>query len=161
MTEKPISEDSLQNLKGAAREALDVLGPECTGADPYKLVSLVDDFVYRWQKDRRPPLGDNDVDPDDVPIMLASLWAEQVVADFGWQWVQMWFDEQTWTFAIVAADRSMIIFPFTFVDDCIAGNVDVTIELSFNMLDGGRLGQLPPNTYQDIMAGIRHIVPRD
>jgi len=39
--------------------------------------------------------------------------------------------------------------------------VDVTIELSFNMLDGGRLGQLPPNTYQDIMAGIRHIVPRD
>ena len=49
----------------------------------------------------------------------------------------------------------------SFVDDCIAGDVDVTIELSFNMLDGGRLGQPPPNVYEDIMAGIRHIVPRD
>src|SRR6185436_1005296 len=120
-----------------------------------------DDFVYRWQKEQRPPLGDNDVDPDDVPIMLASLWAEQIVADFGWQWTQIWFDEKTWTYAIVSPDRSMVIYPYTFVDDCLSGNVEVTIELCFNMLDGGRIANLPPNGYENIMAGVRHIVPRN
>ena len=101
------------------------------------------------------------MDPNDVPIMLASLWGEQIVADFGWQWTQIWFDAQMWTYAIASPDRSMAIFPFTFVNDCIAGNAEVTLELCFNMLDGGRIPRMPPNGYEDIMAGVRHIVPRD
>jgi hypothetical protein len=161
MTEKTIPEETLQTIKGAAREALDVLPPVGADADPQKLVAAVDDFVYRWQKDRRPPLGDNDVDPDDVPTMLASLWGEQIVADFGWQWTQIWFDSEAWTYAIVSPDRSLVIYPFTFVDDCLRGDVDVTIELAFNMLDGGTIPQRPPNTYEDVMAGVRHIAPRD
>ena len=122
MTEKAVSEEELETIKGAAREALDVLGPQCVAdADPRKLVAAVDSFVYRWHKDGRPPLGDNDVDPEDVPTMLAALWGEQIVADFGWQWTQIWFDEKIWTYAVVPPDRSMVIFPFYFVEDCLSG----------------------------------------
>ena len=55
----------------------------------------------------------------------------------------------------------MIIYPFIFVDDCLSGNAQVTIELAFNMLDAGTIPQLPTNGYEDIMASVHHIVPRD
>ncbi len=159
MIENAIPEETLATIQGSAEEALNVLGGAFADADAPKLIEAVDDFIYRWQKGERP--SEEIVEAEDAPIMFASLWGEQVVREFGWEWVHIMFDDELGTYAVVSPDRSLAIYPFNFVAECMADpTIDAAIALSFNMLTEGSIPQLPPNEYQDLLAGVQRIVPR-
>ena len=64
---------------------------------------------------------------------------------------------------MTAADRSVIVYPIHFLIGCFRdAGVDVTVALSFNMLMAGKVPPpgMAPRGYQNLMDGVRRIVPR-
>lgn len=156
ISEEVLSPSILDGIKGCAastKELLDAPG------DCASIVSAIDSAVIKLQK------GVNlDLDPDVSPeYLFGSLWGEQLVRQLQWEWIGVIFHEHDDTKAVGVAnsDRSLIIYPFHFVFGCLENEAPVTIALSFNMLlDGNKIPRLEPNSYENVMDNVHHIVPR-
>ncbi len=166
LTEEPIPSDIMGNIKGCADDALEVLGGDLSSADPVTIVDAIDDFAYRWQKGDRPP-ADVIEDGDDAPLIFGSLWGEQLVKQFGWQWAKVIFHDydDSCAFGVFSPERSLAIYPFEFMLGCMRNPaVDVTVMLSFNMLLAGEFQQeqeANQKSYLNVMDVVHRIVPRD
>ena len=160
--EQSIDEQTLYDIGQSVEITAEALGLHWESASPNALVEAVDTFVYEWQKGNRPP-----VDPQiDLPLMLGSLWGQQLVRAFGWEWTGVTFPDETKKMAqgigVVPPDRSMLILPFNFIYQCMDHGMPVTILLSFNMLaDGSRIPAFPEGAFYNIMQDIQYIIPRD
>lgn len=162
ISEEPLEASMLSTVHGCAGEGLQFLGIDSANPEPKSVVEAIDAFVYQWQKGHRqlPP----SVEVDDVPYVLGSLWGEQVVDRFGWEWAMMTLHDQDESRApgVVSPDRALVIYPIHFVAGCLQDEqVDATIALSFNMLEAGRIGDLKPREYFNLMEGVQRIVPRE
>lgn len=63
--------------------------------------------------------------------------------------------------AVVSPDRSLIIYPLSFVAQCLEDpDTDCTILLSYNMLDAGNISGMPANGYLSVMDGVHRLVPK-
>ena len=83
-----------------------------------------------------------------------------MVRELGWSWANLHFEEGRMDVAVVSPSRDMAIYPFTFVDRCIARQCICTVALSFNMLrEKCAEAVYPPGSYEDVMAQIHHLVP--
>ena len=161
VSEQPIDDEMMGSIRGCATDALMVLGPEFVSEDPPAVVEAIDAFAYRWQKGDR-PAADVVEDTEQARLIFGSLWGEQLVKQFGWQWAQVNFGENSFTFGVVSPDRSMVINPLDFLLDCLSNpGVDVTVMLAFNMLLERSIPQMRPRSYIDVMQGVHRIVPRD
>lgn len=158
-SEGEMGQDLLGQIGDSAKEALTVLGVDA-GADPQIIVGAVDQFVYDWQCGRRPSIS---WEVDDIPYYLGSLWGEQLVRRFGWEWKAITFHEHGNSKApgVVSPDRSFAIYPIHFIIGCLKDtSVDATILLSFNMLQEGKLADAQPDSYGNVMEQVFRIVPR-
>jgi hypothetical protein len=150
----------LSNIRGCAADGLRQLGLDAA-AEPEAVVKALDAFVYRWQKGKRPP--PRVLDPQDAPLMFGSLWGEQLVKRFAWQWGMITFHDHNDSSApaVLPTDRSLAIYPIHFLLGAFRDpGVDATIALSFNMLDAGSVKGPGPRQYLNLMEGVRRIVPR-
>lgn len=162
ITEEPIPDDILGPIKGCALDALKVLGQELAAADPTRIVEAVDEFAYRWQKGLRPPASIVE-DGEEARLILGSLWGEQLVKEFGWQWAKVTFHDygDSIAFGVFAPDRSLAIYPLEFMLGALRDpGVDVTVMLSFNMLKAGKCLKMPARSYTNVMECVHRIVPR-
>lgn len=163
ITEQPVPDDIMGNIRGCANDALKVLGSKFAKADPATVVNAVDDFAYRWQKGDKPPTNIVE-DGDEARLIFGSLWGEQLVKEFGWQWAKVIFHDygDSSAFGVFSPDRSMAIYPLEFMLGCLSDpTVDVTVMLSFNMLKEGSIGKLKKKSYTNMMECVHRIVPRD
>jgi len=65
-------------------------------------------------------------------------------------------------FGVLSTDRSLAIYPLEFMLGCLRDpDVDVTVMLSFNMLQAGSIPKMKEKTYTNVMEGVHRIVPRD
>jgi hypothetical protein len=129
--------------------------------EPSKIVGEIDGFVDVWQTGKRPTA--DVIDPRDIPYVLGSLWAEQLIRQFGWQWVELVYHQakDVKALAVVSPDRSLLIRPIDFLMRCLADpNVDVTIELAFNALLANARWPAEPGAHLDVMQTARRLVPR-
>jgi hypothetical protein len=160
ITEKPMSADTASSLTGASRDGLAVLGLDAA-AEPKAVIEAVDQFVFDWQDGKRPP--PDKLDPEDAPFALGSLWGEQLVRRFGWEWAMVTFHDHGNSVApgVLSPDRALAVYPIHFLMGALKdAGVDVTIALSYNMLEAGNVGKLKPKGYFNLMDGVRRIVPR-
>ncbi|HVS39847.1 MAG TPA: hypothetical protein VMS17_30090 [Gemmataceae bacterium] len=163
ITEQEVPKGILDSIKGCADDALNILGSAFANADPPTIVAAVDDFVYRWQKGERPP-ADVVEDGEQARLLFGSLWGEQIVKQFGWQWAKVTFHDygDATAFGVFSPDRSLAIYPLDFMLGCIRdSNVDVTAMLSFEMLRAGQVPKMNKKSYINVMDGVRRIVPRE
>jgi hypothetical protein len=161
ISEQPLGASVAGALAGSNQEGMRLLGISDPNAKPGMVVEAIDAFVYDWQKGRRP--RDISIKPDDVPFALGSLWGEQMIRQFGWQWVKVAFLDRKnlVAHAVVSHDRSLVIYPFHFLMGCLSdSNVDATIMLSFNMLLANKTGVGEPYAYLNVMECVHRIVPR-
>lgn len=55
----------------------------------------------------------------------------------------------------------LAVYPIHFLMGALKdAGADVTIALSYNMLEAGKVGKLKPKGYFNLMGGVRRIVPR-
>jgi hypothetical protein len=163
VTEEPIPDDILKSIKGCAKDALKVLSGKLAKGDPTTVCDAVDDFAYRWQKGDRPP-ADVVEDGEEARLIFGSLWGEQLVKEFGWQWAKVTFHDYDDSFAygVFSPDRSMAIYPLEFLLGALREpTVDVTVMLAFNMLKVGKIPKMKKKSYTNVMDCVHRIVPRD
>jgi hypothetical protein len=159
-SEEPLDPSIFSSLEGSAEDGAALVGVS-TSDDPDSIVAAVDQFVFAWQGGKRPPK--NVIDPEDAPYALGSLWGQQLVRKFGWDWKMITFHEHRDSTApgVLSQDRSLAIYPIHFVIGCLQDpNVDATIELSYNMLKAGDTGEVDAGEYFNYMDAVHRIVPR-
>ncbi len=159
ISEEKISKEMIRNIKGCAADAAAMLGIDLSQLSHGEIVERIDSFIHSWQKGKRPKIPEG----DDLSLTLGSLWGEQLVKKFDWQWAGVTFHEHNNSKAVgvFSPDRSLAIYPFHFIYGCIENNAIVTIMLSYNMLkDGSKIPKLPSRGYTNVMDNIQHIVPR-
>ena len=173
ISEQPLEAKTLQSLADCADDALQILGL-ATGKGGKKskaaltphdaltahdIVKAVDQCVYDLQQGQGPKFGAAD-EPD---LVLGSLWGQQLVREFSWQWAAVTFHEHDDAKAVgvFSPDRALAIYPFHFIYGCLENGAEVTIMLAFNLLvDGSKVPPLAPGTYENVMDNVHYIVPR-
>src|SRR5262245_59146522 len=90
ITEQLLRPDTASLLQGAAKDGLRILGLETT-AEPTAIVEAIDKFVDNWQLGKRPPA--DTLDPEDAPYAMGSLWGQQLVRQFKWEWGMITFHD--------------------------------------------------------------------
>lgn len=161
ISERPLDAATASSLQDCAGDALELLGLAGKSADPAAVVAAIDAFVHAWQNGKRPPK--RTLDPEDAPFIIGSLWGEQLVKRFGWQWAMVTFHDHDDSVApgVLSPDRSLALYPIHFLMGCFEDSgVDATIALSYNMLEGGSIGKLKPKAYFNLMEGVHRLVPR-
>lgn len=168
VSEKPVEPKTLQIFKNCARDALGVLGLAEGTSDPDTVVSAIDEFVYQWQKGKRP--SPKVLEAEDAPYIIGSLWGEQLIKRFGWEWAMVTFHDHGDSSApgVFSPDRGLAVYPIHFLTGCFENpGVDATILLSYNMLAAGKTREtiegreINRKAYFNLMEGVRRIVPRD
>jgi hypothetical protein len=159
-SESELLDEMPEQIAESAQQALSMLDLKPSD-DSKTIVSAIDQFVYDWQSGKRPPIP---CDADDLPYTLGSLWGEQLVREFGWEWRMIIFHEHgdKQAPAVVSPDRSYVIYPIHFIIGCMQdASVDATILLSFNMMrDNAFAGDPSESKYANLMEQIFRIVPR-
>src|SRR5438046_10732205 len=92
MSDEPLNDETMASIHGCANDALQVLGRKYAAADPATVIEAVDKFACRWQKGKRPST-DVVEDTEEARLVFGSLWGEQIVKQFGWEWVQVNFGD--------------------------------------------------------------------
>lgn len=142
-------------IDSVTREAASYLGLDLNQNTPVEIVTAVNETIVDLVFGRETPIPNS----EDPAIVLGCLWGSQMIREMGWSWINLHFDGFM-DVAVVSPSRDMAIYPFTFAGECIGKLHICTVALSFNMLRE-RKGEaiFPPDSYQDVMSQIRHIVP--
>ena len=159
-SETLLTEETSQGLRASSAEGAALIGVGVDAA-PDAIVDAIDSFVFAWQGGDRPPK--RSFDPEDVPFSLGSLWGEQLVRSFGWEWRMITFHSHGDTNApgVLSPDRALAVYPIHFLIGCLRDpDVDATIMLSYNMLKANKIGEVPAGEYMNLMDGVHRIVPR-
>jgi hypothetical protein len=160
VSEQAVPAGTAAALPGASRDGLGILRLDAA-ADPRTVVYAIDAFVDAWQEGKRPPRGT--IAPEDAPYALGSLWGDQLVRQFNWQWVTLIFHDlgNRKALAVVSPDGALAVYPIHFLQDCLENpRIDCTVALSFNLLAAGEVGELKPKEYFNLMNGVCRIVPK-
>jgi len=158
ITDQILKADILDLIHGSAIDAQSIFSVG-DNATPPEIVKMIDDVVHNIQRGLAPELPPD----EDAGYLLGSLWGQQLVRAFDWEWAAISIDQtQPTTVGIVSRDRSLVIYPFDFVTQCILQKCPVTIALAFDMLSvNDEIPEFPPGSYENLMEGVHHVVPRD
>lgn len=187
-TESPLELDACESLLTCADEAVAVLHID-EALDPEAIVAAIDQALVQLQVggsstrdddmdvELDAGLGDGTADDDqeqfdpsepelseldneEVALLLASLWGEQLVRQFGWEWGSMIFHDHgnTTAVGVFSPDRSLAIYPFHFIFRCLEEDAPVTLLLAFQILkDASRIPALPEGGYENVMDNVHHV----
>jgi hypothetical protein len=156
ISEYSVEPHILDGIEGSADEGASLAGVAIEDP-PLKIVTAINKFVSK------PPKGPSGrVDNwTDRALPLGSLWGQQLVRQFGWEWSGVVFHDRSDTKAIgvFPKDRSLAIYPWHFVFGCRENNAAVTILLAFNMILAERIPAQDKGEYVNVMDHVHHIVP--
>jgi hypothetical protein len=146
----------LASIDGSAGEGASLAGV-AVNDPPVKIVAAINAFVSKPPRKRSRKM-DNWIDR---ALPLGSLWGQQMVREFNWEWSNVTFHDHgdSKAIGVSAKDRSLIIFPWHFIFGCLENNATVTILLSFNMLLSGNVPAQESGEFVNVMDHVHHIVP--
>jgi hypothetical protein len=156
ITEQAVEPHILSNMSGAAQQGAALVGVSVEDS-PLKIVTAINAFVSNPPK-TSPGRVDN---WGDRALPIGTLWGEQMVREFGWEWSAVTFHDHNDSKAVgvFSPDRSLAIYPWHFVFGCLENKATVTILLAFNMLAAGKIPPQDPAGYLNVMDSVHHIVP--
>ena len=149
VTEHPLPANLRRDIKERAADATLLLrvDPEVQG--PESVIVLIDRFLVRWRNGERPELNED----DDLPLMLGSLWGEQLVEALAWQWAALVLHgkKDVTAVATVSPDRSLALYPFHAIKACLEKGAPIAVQRSFELLHGPGLPPLPRGGYANLL----------
>lgn len=151
----PTDPERMKLIDAVTSDAVGFLGVDSATDAPTDIVKKIDAVIVDLVFGRPTPIPDT----EEKHLILGCLWGAQMVREFGWSWADI-RSGGALDVAVVSPSKDMVIYPLTFVAECIRKNRICTVELSFNMLRE-RKGEtiFQAAGYEDVMAHIRHIVP--
>jgi hypothetical protein len=158
ITETAIDAEMLSQIHASAAEGAELLGLNPAELSPDEVVAGIDIFIFNRQSDKG-----SHRDDDSADVSLGSLWGEQLVREFGWQWSSVTFHDYDGANAVgvFSPDRSLVIYPYHFIYSCLENDAPVTILLAFDVLkDGTRIPALPAGGFENVMDNVHHPFPR-
>lgn len=107
VTEQPLATSTADALAESSRQGLCVLKLD-DAAEPSTVINAIDAFVDAWQEGKRP--AEEELDPEDAPYALGSLWGHQLVKQFNWQWAMITFHDHgnSKAPAVLSPDRALV-----------------------------------------------------
>ena len=168
ITERKLTPQEQKEITDQAARAMGVLSLADPQAQPQVILQAVEDYVERWQNERRSPsplkkLFSRGPAPNPVAtsLGLGYLWGSQLVRRFGWEWTVLHKPDQGEAYSVVTKDRSLAVHPTHFLKACLDDpRADCTLMLAYNMLEAGKMTGMPANGYENVMWGVRRIVPK-
>ncbi len=156
-SERPLTFEIESAIPGAAKEGAQLLGVSME-VMPSQIINAIDAFVLDPPKAGFLKKVDN---WNERAMPLGALWGIQMLRRFSWEWTMIVQHEHDDSIAIAVTDksRSMVIYPFHYVFGCLENKIVPTIALSFNMIEANSLPEFEPNSYENLMDGIQHVVP--
>ena len=142
-------------IEAVANDASGFLGVDPATDSPASIVKKIDATIVDIVFGKPAPIPDT----EEKHLVLGCIWGAQIVREFGWSWADIRSGDAL-DVAVVSPSKDMVIYPLTFVAECIQKSRICTVELSFNMLrerKGDAIFQ--SNGYENVMTHIRHIVP--
>lgn len=148
--------ERLELINAVIKEAGALLGVDPANDPPQQIMEKVNDAIVALALGTETPMSQE----EDAHLLLGSLWGAQMARQFRWYWANVVIDDTYNEVAMIAPNREMIVFPFSFVEACINKLCISTVLLAFNMLlENDRSGEIEPGTYENIMLDIHHIIP--
>ena len=168
ITERKLTPQEQKEIADQATRAMGILGLTDPQAQPGVIVQSVESYVDRWQDERRNPnplkkMFSRSPAPNPVAasLSLGFLWGNQLVRRFGWEWTALQKPGQGEAYSVVTKDRSLAVHPTYFLKACLDDpRADCTVMLAYNMLEAGEMTGMPANGYENVMWGVRRIVPK-
>ncbi len=156
MTKNALPAEILENIKASSQDALRMLQLS-EDHQPMHVVAAIDLFVRGWQAN--PDEVKKDQHHQRMVISLSSLWGIQLNKEFGWDWGAKKLKDGD-TLGVFSPDNSMAIYTVKYLNFTMQNPAVIpTIELAFNMIKDKALPKFAADSYTDVMAGVRHIVP--
>jgi hypothetical protein len=158
--ERALTPTEVVDLKSGQEKVAAHLGIR-TDQDPGDAMKRLTEFVRSQQQEYRSMLKrlSNRKMLSDMAFAVGASWGELLCREFGWEWVVIGAGGDD-SFAVSPADRSLVVYPIRYVRDCLNdASALCTIALAGNMLRGGRIPAMPRGQLEDVMAGVRHVVP--
>lgn len=152
ISETLISPTELKPVREWVVRMASPLGIPLAGRSTAELVGAVEQAVSQWQQGRPPKAAE--VKPEDLHIVLGTIWGEQLIAQFDWLWVNLTFhDFNDWSsLAVVSPDRALMILPYAYVCLCRDDqNVAVNMLAAFNAIGHQTLPAAAPGSYSNVM----------
>ena len=149
--ERPLGADLRREINELAAAARDLLGLGATGGSPKDVVAAINQSLATsgW-------LAHTGLEADEAAIALGSLWGEQCIRAFKWEWVALTEpdadDEDDAHVAVVPSDRRFVIFPTYFIRTLLEPGADVTALLIFNMIAAGNTPHAEAGAYLELGA---------
>ncbi len=163
MQERDLTQQEQSEFASCADAGLKLLELSGGDAPPQRTLEAIETYLDEWRKPKGGFLSRlfaSKPDSTQAALALGSVWGNQIVRAFDWQWVCAQSDGKDF-YCVVSPDRSLAIYPTYFMKGCLDNPaVDCTAVLAFNMLAAGSVGQLPPGGYTDLMSGVHRVVPR-
>lgn len=167
-TERKLTPQEQKEIVDFASRAMSNLGLTQPNMPPLDICQAIENFIDHWQDERRKPnpfkkLLSRGPTPNPLAnsLLLGYLWGNQLVRQFGWVWVCLQEERQGEAHSVVTVDRSLVIHPTRFIKACLEDpRADCTIMLAYNMMLAGEMSGMPANGYENVMWGVRRIVPK-
>jgi hypothetical protein len=153
LSESPTDPERARLIEAVTTDAATYVGVDLARDTPADIVATVNAVIVKIVFGEPHPIPES----EEKDLVLGCLWGAQVAREFGWSWAEIRFGNML-DVAVVSPGKEMVIYPFTFVADCIAKRCICTVALSFNLLHANRL-VFAPNSYESIMERVAHIVP--
>ena len=122
------------------------------------IVAGIDDFIHKRQGPLRnftAPLKGFQGDDPAAARALGTVWGNQMVRAFGWEWICVTLGE-TEHFVVAAPDRSLVVFAHEYAWKCMESNdLECSIALSFDLVRGGAIERPPALTYTSMMPRVK------
>jgi len=152
------SEEIIGSLSNCADDGLKILNIH-KSAGPKQIIAAINDFIINWQKN-----GNHDFKSrvyDEYLASLASLWGNQLNKALDWKWGHAKFDgQEKGKLGVFSPDNSLVIYPLDYTSKVMLNaNIPPTVLLAFNLIQAQDFSSVPPDTFHDVMASVRHIVP--
>ncbi|MEJ8851792.1 DUF3806 domain-containing protein [Variovorax rhizosphaerae] len=125
------------------------------------IVTGIDDFIQAAQGPLLfAPTKSFEVDDAVAARALGTVWGNQMVREFGWEWICVTLGEEE-HFVVAAPDRALVVFAHDYVWKCLESNdMECNVALSFDLLRAGAIKAPPALTYTSMMPMVKRSKPR-
>lgn len=167
LIERPLSDAELAVLNAHAARTREIL-KLADSASPETTVKVVEEYVVRWRRGEFRPrkrLFSRSAtleapDPIKVAQGLGKVWGDALCNQFGWEWTAVRNDD-VFLHGVASPDRAWVVYAHGFIGACLLHpQLDCTAMLAFNMIAAGNLLAMPANSSEDLMSGVRRVIPR-
>ena len=128
---------------------------------PTRIVTAIHAYIDRHRRKHAGPSesrreGEEKPGNAQAARALATVWGDQFIRVFGWEWICVMFDGEE-HYVVVQPDRSLVIFAAEYIEACLdMETMDCAVKSAFDQL---RANAIPPQEMLSYTSAMRWVDP--